>query len=178
MDFSAGAGTDLFLRVFLAGFSNQRIDRTARNFACRRLLARGRATAWAGGLLVCADAALDLKRAAHADGTLLGGDDCVGAAGFEFVATGNVGDLFCVFSFVCERGAGFLVVSIGWNVAGGGIHFPVFCAKGMAARMGRGESAFANELVFAGLGMFSHLLRVGRGKNHGRGSGVEEFHSA
>src|SRR5690348_5202401 len=126
---------------------------------------------WASGLLVRADAAVVFEREAYADGGLLGRDDRIGAAGFEFVAAGDAGDLLCVLSFVSGRGAGFFVVPVGWNVAGSGVHCIVFCATRMAAGMGRGTSAFASELFFAGVGMFSHLLRVGRGENPGRGSG-------
>src|SRR5215472_16980165 len=168
LDFSARAGSHLLLRIFFTGFSNQGIDRATGHSAGRRIFAYhpgsrsvgGRAT-WPPGLLVRADAALVFERAAHADGNLLGGDDRIGAAGFEFVASGDAGDLLCVFPFLYRRGTGFFGLSIGWNAARSRIHFPVFCTARMASRLGREQSAFANELVPAGVGMLPHLFRVG-----------------
>src|SRR5213082_3548583 len=101
--FSACAGADLLLRIFLAGISNQRIDRAARHSACRPVFARGGGTIRPLGLLVCADTAVVFKQPAHADGNLLGGNDRIGASGAGFVSAGNAGDLFRMFPVVCER---------------------------------------------------------------------------
>src|SRR5713101_5321957 len=107
LDFSARAWVDLLLRVFLAGVSNPRIDWAAGNPSRRRIFASAGRTVRPGGLLVCADAAMGLERRAHAHGNLLGGHDCVAAAGFKFLAARNARDLFCVFPLVRERRAGF-----------------------------------------------------------------------
>src|SRR6266566_526668 len=176
LDFPAGTRTDLLLRVFLTCFSNQRIDRAAGNSSRGRISARGDGSIWPPGLLVCADAAMVFKRPAHADRNLLGRDDRIGAAGVEFVAARNAGYLLCVFSFVRERSAGFFRVPIGRNAAGGGIYFFVFCAARIPAKAGRSKPAFASKLVPAAVGMLPNLLRIGRGKNHGRRPGVAELH--
>src|SRR5205085_6738134 len=130
------------------------------------------------GLLVCADTAMVFEPAAHADGDLLGGDDRVGAAGVEFMAARNAGDLLRVFPFVCECSAGFFRVPIGWNASGGGIYCPILRAEGVSSGLGRGEPTFASELVFAPVGMLPHLFRIGRGQNYGRRPGVAELHGA
>src|SRR5262249_28746448 len=146
------------------------------NSACQGIPAGGSGPVWAHGLLVCADAAVVLEQRTHADRDLLVGDDRVGAAGVESVAARDASSLFCVLSFVCECVTRFFRISIGRHATGSRIHFVVFCAEGIPARMGRGKSAFARKLVSAGVGMLSNLLRVGRGKNYGRRSAVAELH--
>src|SRR5215831_5717985 len=159
VDFSARAGFDLLLRLFLAGFSNQRIDRAAGASPRGGIPTRSVATVRPRGLLVRANSAVVFERAANARGALLGRDDRFGPAGFEFVAAGDARDLLCVFPFVRERGARFFGVSIGRNAAGSGVHFAVLCAPRMAARVGQGEPALTCKLVSAGLGVLPHLLR-------------------
>jgi len=99
-------------------------------------------------------------------GIWLGGNDRLGAAGFEFLATRHACHLFRLLSVVRQRGPGFLRLPIGRNAAGGGFHFPILRARGISARLGRREQAIARELVFAGLGMLPDLFRIGRGENH------------
>jgi hypothetical protein len=178
LDFSACSRTDLLFRVFFACFPNQRIDRAARNSSRKRIFASSGRTVWAHRLLVRADAAMVFKQFAHADGNLLGGDDRVGAAGLEFLAAGNASDLFCVFSLFRECSARFFRVPIRWDAARSRVYCHVLRSRGMAAGMGRGKPAFASELVFVGVGMLPDLFRVGRGKNHGRRSGVAQLHGA
>ena len=136
LDFSARSRSDLLFRVFLARFPNQRIDRAARNPSRERILASSGRTVWAHGLLVRADPAVVFEQFAYADGNLLGGHDCVGAAGIEFLATGDAGGLFRVFSLFRERGAGFFRLPIGWNAARSRIYCRVLRSTGMAAGMG------------------------------------------
>ncbi len=136
LDFSACPGANLLFRVFLTRFPNQRIDRAARDSARQGVFAGGGGALWAHRLLVRPDAAVVFQQYAHGDGNLLGRHDRVGAAGFEFLAAGNAGDLLCVLSFVRERGAGFFRVPIGWDAARSGIYWHVLRSTGMAAGMG------------------------------------------
>src|SRR5882762_4783292 len=136
LDFSARSWPHLLLGVFLAGISDSRIDWAARNSSCRRIPAGGGGAIWPRGLLVCADAAVVFEQCSRACRNLLGGDDCVAAAGFEFVAARDAGNLFRVLSFFCECGAGVFRLPIGWNVAGGGIYRDVFRAGRFSAGVG------------------------------------------
>src|SRR6266851_381142 len=178
LDFSAGTWPDLLLCVFLAGLSNSRIDWAARNPPRRRIPAGARRAIRPCGLLVCADAAMAIERCAHAHRNLLGGNDCIAAPRFEFLAAGHAGDLLCVLSFVRQRGAGFFCLSVGWNAAGGGIHFFVLRARRISAWMGRSESAIACESLPADMGRLPDLFRIGRGEDHGRRPAVAQFHGA
>src|SRR5216684_2887241 len=176
LDFSAGTWPDLLLCVFLAGLSNSRIDWAARNPPRRRIPAGARRAIRPCGLLVCADAAMAIERCAHAHRNLLGGNDCIAAPRFEFMAAGHAGDLLCVLSFVRQRGAGFFCLSVGWNAAGGGIHFFVLRARRISAWMGRSESAIACESLPADMGRLPDLFRIGRGEDNGRRPAVSELH--
>src|SRR5437016_2965591 len=86
LDFSAGAGTHLLLGVFLAKVSNSRLDWTARDSSGGRILKGAGGALRAHRLLVCADATLVFQQRARAQRNLLGGNDCFGPAGLEFLA--------------------------------------------------------------------------------------------
>src|SRR5712691_13041725 len=178
LDFSARAWVDLLLRVFLARVSKPRIDWAAGNPSRRRIFASAGGTVRPCRLLVRADAAVVFERRAHAHGNLLGGHDCVAAAGFKFLAARNARHLLCVFPLVRERRAVFLRLSIRWNAAGSGIPSDVFRAAGNSPGVGRGEPAVAGEPVAADLGMLPNLFRIGDRKNHGRRSAVAAFRGA
>src|SRR5712692_8568513 len=109
-------------------------------------------------LLVCADAAVAIQRLPYGHGDLLGRHDCFGAAGLEYLAARYVNDMFRVFPFVRQRGAGFFRLSVRWNVAGGGVYCAFFRAGGIPAWMGRGKQAIARELVLAGVGRLPDLF--------------------
>src|SRR5260370_546095 len=126
LDFPARSRTDLLFGIFLAGLSNSRIDRAARNSSRRRIPAGSGRAVRACGVLVCADATLVFKQLAHADGNLLGGHDRLGATGPEFLATRHAGGLFRVLPLVRQCGAGFFRLPVRWNVAGGGSCLVVF----------------------------------------------------
>src|SRR5260370_1978061 len=128
------------------------------------------------GLLVWPDAAMDFRRAAHARGNLLGGNDRLGVAGFEFLATRHACHLFRLLSVVREHGTGFFGISVRWNALGSRIHCTVFRASWIPAGVGRREPAIARELVFAGLGMLPDLFRIGRGENHRRRPAMAQFY--
>src|SRR5712692_9502936 len=66
LDFLAGAGAHLLFGIFLAGVSNSRIDWAARDSSHRRIPAGTGRAIRPCGLLVCADAAVDFERCAHA----------------------------------------------------------------------------------------------------------------
>ena len=136
LDFSASAGAYLLFGVFLAKVSNSRIDRAARDSSCRRILTGSGGEVRACCLLVCADTALVFKQRAHAQRNLLGGNDCFGPAGLAFLAARHVVDLFCVFSFVREWGAGFLRLSIGWDAARSGFYRALFLTGWFPAGVG------------------------------------------
>src|ERR1700730_12917826 len=99
------------------------------------ICSRGR-TVWGRRPMVCSDTALVFEWPAHADGNLLGGHDCFVTAGAEFLASGNACSLFRVFPFVRQCRAGFLGLSIGWNVARSRVHFLILCAGRISARVG------------------------------------------
>src|SRR5713226_3908939 len=143
---------------FLAGVSNSRIDWAAGNSSGRRIPAGAGRAVRARQLLVCADAAVAIQRLPHGHGDLLGRHDCFGAAGLEYLAARYVNDMFRVFPFVRERGAGFFRLSVRWNVAGGGVYCAFFRASGIPAWMGRGKQAIARELVLAGVGRLPDLF--------------------
>ena len=138
VDFSASAGTYLLLGIFLAALPNTRIDWAARDTPCRRVSACGRRAIRSHGLLVRAHSAVVFERVAHAVGDLLGGNDRGAAVGAEFVAARDAGGLLRVLSVIRERGEGLFELSVGWDVAGGRIHFAVLCTGGAAAPLGRG----------------------------------------
>src|SRR5260370_29045501 len=100
------------------------------------MLASGSRAFWPYWALVCADAAVVFEQRAHAHRNLLGGDDRLGAAGFEFVAARDARNLFRLLSLVRECGAGFLRLSVRWNVAGGRIHRTFFRAGRISAGVG------------------------------------------
>src|SRR6266849_3463098 len=118
LDFSARSWPHLLLGVFLAGVSNSRIDWAARNSSRWRIPASASRTIRPYELLVCAYAAVVFEQREHAHRNLLGGNDCLGATGIEFLAAGHAGGLFRVLPLVRERGAGFFCLSVGWNAAG------------------------------------------------------------
>src|SRR5204863_4072416 len=113
---------------------------------------------WTRSLLVRADGAVAIERSAHAYWNLLGRNDRFGTAGIEFVAAGHACDLFCVLSFVRQRGARFFGLSVGRNASGSGFHFPVPRARGIPAEVGLIKQAIARKLVLAGVGMLPDLL--------------------
>src|ERR1700721_2537198 len=86
------------------------------------------------------------------DYAVLGGSGCVAAGDAEFVAAGGAAGLLLVLCFVCECGAGFFGIPIGWDVAGGGIYCAIFRAARLAAPTGGAESAFAGEPFPAAVG--------------------------
>src|SRR5713101_4326616 len=112
MDFSARDRADLLFGVFLARLSDPWIDWTEGNSPGQRILAGGGRTVRPRGLLVCADAAVVFEQFAHARG------------------------LFCLLSLVRERGARFFRLPVGWNAAGGRLHFAVPGARGIAPALG------------------------------------------
>src|SRR5713226_4106315 len=126
LDFSACSRADLLFGIFLARVSNSRIDWASWNSSRRRIPASAGRAVRTCGLLVCADAAMVFQQLVHADGNFLGGNDCLAAAGFEFLATRHARGLFRMLSLVRERGAGFFGISVRWNVAGGGVYRAVF----------------------------------------------------
>src|SRR6266404_879756 len=167
LDFSARSGSYLLFRVFLAGLSNSRIDWAAWSSPRRRIPAGVGRAVRACGLLVCADNVVVLERFPHGYGNMLGGHDRFAAVGLEFVAAWHAGDLFRVLPFVRQRGAGFFRLSVGWNVAGGGVYCTVFRTGRIPAGVGWRKQAIARELVPAGVGMLPDLFRIGGGKHHG-----------
>src|SRR6266571_1351981 len=136
MDFSARDRSDLLFGVFLARLSDPWTDWTAGNSPGQRILEGGGRAVRPRGLLVRADAAVVFEQFAHADGNLLGGHDRLGASGLEFLAARHARGLFCLLSLVRERGARFFRLPVGWNAAGGRLHFAVPGAPGIPAALG------------------------------------------
>src|SRR6266436_1972018 len=137
LDFPARAGAHLLFRVFLAGLSNSRIDRAARNSSRKRISASLIRTIRPCELLVRADAVMVFERVARAHGALLGGNDRFAACGIEFLAARHAGDLFCVFPLVCKCRTGFFRLPVRWDVAGSGIYCDVSCAGRISPGLGR-----------------------------------------
>ena len=81
----------------------------------------------------------------------------------------------CFVSFVSVA-RDFSGLSVGRHVAGSGIHRAIFRAAGLAARVGRAESAFAREPFSAAVGMVPDLFRIRRRENRKRRSGVAAIH--
>src|SRR5580700_8549397 len=178
MDLPAGAGRDLFFRFLLARLSNSWAHRTPRNSSRGRISSRrGRIAGPRPRLVVRTYIVVDGQWPSHAHCLVLGGYGRVTAAGFKPVAAGNAADLLCVLSFVRERGAGFFRLPVGRDVARGGIHCTLLCSGGISPRFGERVAAIARESVSAAVGMVSHLLRVGCGKNRRRRSRVASLYS-
>src|SRR5579864_5208096 len=85
-------------------------------------------------------------------------DSGVSATGSVSVATWHAGDLSCLLSVVCERGAGFLRLPVRWDVAGGWSHRVFLCAARVSSGIGSTASAFARQSLLAAMGVVSDLL--------------------
>src|SRR5579872_410938 len=172
MDFPPRAGADLFLRFLLPAVSGARADRAGWLAAGGTVPERSDAVRGKLALLVRADTFVAGEQRPCAAGDRVGGHGGVAAAGAEHLAAADDRRLRSLFSLVHRRAAGLLLLPIGRDVAGSGVHQPLFRAAGNPAGIGRAASAFGRQSVFAAMGMAAHLLRVGRGEDRQRRSGV------
>src|SRR6185369_8591129 len=177
LDILARAGAHLSFRVLLVGETNPGFDRPPRDFAGRRIPAGRGSINWACTLLVRADAAVVFHRIARADSVVLRGDHRIAAGGAECIASCDFTDLLTMLSLVCERGRRIFRISVGWNAAGGRIHFSISCTRGFPARIGATPAAHACRRVPFVVGVVSHLLRIWRRQTRQRRSAMAEFHS-
>src|SRR4029077_2636735 len=83
LDFSAGAGADLFFRVLLAGVSDSGADGAAGDLPGEGVSRSGDELRGTHAFLVCADAAVAGERGTRAERAVLGGDGGGGAGGAE-----------------------------------------------------------------------------------------------
>lgn len=159
MAFSAHAGRNLLFRIFLVGVSDPRADRPEWHLARRRLSSGSRTYAGTfAAIVVRTHAAVVVEWIAAADGPLLGRDDCFVSAFSKRLAARDAGRLLCLLPFFCECGTGFLRISVGWHVVGGGIYYVLLRATETAAWVGSDTSAVAGQLIPAAMGMVSDLL--------------------
>jgi len=159
MAFSAHARRNLLFCIFLVGVSDPRADRPEWHLARWRLSSGSRTYAGTcAAILVRTHAAVVVEWIADADGPLLGRDDCFVSAFSKRLAARNAGRLLCLLPFFCECGTGFLRISVGWHVVGGGIYFVLLRATETTAWVGSDTSAVAGQLIPAAMGMVSDLL--------------------
>ena len=127
-------------------------------------------------LLVCTDLALVLQRIGHAEWAVLRGNDRLGTAGTQSVATRNARGLFRLLSIIRKRGAGLFWLPVGWNVARSGIYLSLLRTARISPGLRRNAASFASQLVFTPVGMVSHLLPIRRSEVAERRPRVAEFH--
>ncbi len=165
----AGAGGYLFLRLLLATLSNSWTHWPRRHSSGQHLSSGSSCFGWLQSrIVVCPQFALAVERSAYADGSVLGGPCCITAITHQCLAAWHVGDLFCVLSFLCQRGAGFFWVSIGRDVARSWIYFFIFCPTWIPSRLGSSLAAITGQFVSPAMGMVSNLLRVRCREDHWR----------
>src|ERR1700722_2090064 len=173
----AGVRLHLFFCILLPCVSNPWSHR-AKWHSTRERLSPGRNTNfWTRtGDMVCAYRAVVFERSADVNGVVLGRDGRFIAVGAESVAARHAGDLFCVLSVFCERGAGFFRLPIGRHAAGSGIYFSFLRAVRAASWFWAVVTPIACQPVPAAMGMVPHLLRIRRGQDDEWRSGVAAFH--
>src|ERR1700676_3059220 len=115
--------------------------------------------------MVCAYRAVVFEWPAYVNGIVLDRHGRFIAVGTESVAARDAGDLFCVLSVFCRRGAGFFRLSVGRHAAGSGLYRAFLCAVRNAAWFWADVATDAREFVPAAMGMVSHLLRVRRSED-------------
>src|SRR5581483_6934808 len=159
LDRTSLARTDLFFRVLLSHFSNQRIDRSAGHTSsrpipacCRPLLSGSPA------LVVCAHAFLAWLQRSCAHACVLAGIDRLSSGRFQFLAARRAGYLPGLLSLFCFCRAGVFQISIRRHVAGSRIYRALLCATGTATTIGRDARSFASLSVSSAVGVVPHLL--------------------
>src|SRR5437868_7438560 len=174
--FSARAWCHLLFRFLLTHLSNPGAHRSDGNSTCGNLPASSGSIAWSlAASMVCADGAVVVEWAGHAECAVLGRYAGLPATDAESMAARHAGDLFCVLPFICGGRSGFLRLPVRWNVAGGRIHFVIFCACGTSAGVGHDAPCFPCQPVSVAMGMVSHLLRIWCSENSERRSRVAAF---
>src|SRR5271169_2615068 len=129
------AGLHLFFRLLLPRLSDSWTYWPARDSAGERISSRRGAVVWLQSrFVVCAHVVVAVERPCHAGRPVLGGHGGVADAGSECMAARNAGDLFRLFSFVRERGAGFLRLSVGWHAARSWVHRTFLCSCRIPSR--------------------------------------------
>src|SRR2546422_10010558 len=113
----------IYFSAFFSHISGPRAHRPNRNSARRKLSSSRRTISRTlASLLVCTDLALVLQRIGHAEWAVLRGNDRLGTAATQSVATRNARGLFRLLSIIRKRGAGLFWLPVGWNVARSGIY--------------------------------------------------------
>ncbi len=161
LDFSSGSRPDLLFRVLLAALPGKRADRYRRHSAGAPIPADDRAQCVRSRtILVRPFALLDLLEFDGYSCVLLDRVDCLGTAGAESLAARHAGDLPALLFGVCECVRRFLVLSVGWDVAGGRIYLALLRATGLSSRTRRIASSVTREFVPVAVGVAADLLRI------------------
>src|ERR1700693_1195187 len=173
----AGVRLHLFFCVLLPCVSNSRAYGPKWDSTRERLSpSRNTNLRTRTGNMVCAYHAVVFERPARVNGVVLGRDGRFIVVGAESVAARHAGDLFCVLSVFCERGAGFFRLPVGRHAAGSGIYLSFLRAVRTASWFWAAVTPHARQPVPAAMGMVSHLLRIRCGEDDEWRSGVAAFH--
>src|SRR6185437_1600098 len=113
MAFPARPRSHLFLGLFLSRLSDSRSDRPCRHSPGRKLPSADSSSAWSlAAILVCANFPLGFEWKRTASRAVLGRPGGFAIDSSEHLAASHAAGVLHMFPFVCQRGAGFLRLSV------------------------------------------------------------------